>query len=113
MLIPKADFNCCLFIFVATSRPAAQQQLSLVSTIIADLEASARKGAQGFVFFIGNLQLQGPVSLNPMVGQRGLGSKCLSLPRKQRDQQEVGGSRQWELMNTGAMVPARNKHEKQ
>lgn len=54
--------------------------------ITADLEASARKGAQGFVFFIGNLQLQGPVSLNPMVGQRGLGSKCLSFPAKQRDQ---------------------------
>lgn len=91
MLIPKADFNCCLFIFAATSRPAAQQQLSLVSTITADLEASARKGAQGFVFFIGNLQLQGPVSLNPVVGQRGLGSKCLSLPRKQRDQRGVAG----------------------
>lgn len=69
MLIPKANFNCCLFIFAVTSRLAAQQQLSLVSTITADLEASARKGAQGFVFFIGNLQLQGPVSLNPAVGQ--------------------------------------------
>jgi hypothetical protein len=85
MLIPKAGFNCCLFISVVTNRPEAQQQLSLISAITADLEASSRKGAKGFVFFLGNLQLQGPVSLNPMVGQRQLGSKLLSLPKKQRD----------------------------
>lgn len=85
MLIPKADFNCCLFISAATNRPGAQQQLSLISAIAADLEALAKKEAKGFVSFVGNLQLQGPVSLNPMVWQRGLGSKLLSLQKKQRD----------------------------
>lgn len=85
MLIPKADFDCCLFISAATNRPGAQQPLSLISAITADLEAFTRKGAKGSVFFIGNLQLRGPVSLNPMVGQRGLGSELLSLLKKQRD----------------------------
>lgn len=85
MLIPQAGFHGCLFISEASVGPAAQQQLSLISAITADLEALARKGAKGFVFFIGNLQLQGPVSLNPTMGQRGLGSKLLSLPKKQRD----------------------------
>lgn len=85
MLIAKAGFHSCLFISEASSGPVAQQQLSLISALTADLEALARKGAMGFVFFIGNLQLQGPVSLNPTMGQRGLGSKLLSLPKKQRD----------------------------
>lgn len=78
MLIPKAAFHGGLFISEASNGPAAQRQLSLISAITADLEASARKGAKGFVFFIGNLQLQRPVSLNPTMGHRGLGSKLLS-----------------------------------
>lgn len=85
MLIPKAGFRGCLFILAASNRPVAQQQLSLISPITTDLEALARKGAKSFVFFIGNLQLQGPVSLNPTTGQRGLRSKPLSLPKKQWD----------------------------
>lgn len=84
-LIPKADFSCCLFISAATNRPEAQLQLSLISTITSDPDALARKGAKGFVFFIGHFQLQGPVSLNPTVGQSGLASKLPSLPKKQRD----------------------------
>ena len=51
MLSPKADFNCCLFISAATNRPEAQLQLSLISTVTSDLEALARKGAEGFVLF--------------------------------------------------------------
>lgn len=50
---------------------AALQQLSLISSIIADLEALARKGAKCFVLFIGNLQLQGLVSLTAMGGAEG------------------------------------------
>lgn len=69
----------------ATNRPEAPLQLSLISTITSDLDALARKGAKGFVFFTGNFQLQGPVSLNPTVGQSGLGSKLPSLSKKQRD----------------------------
>lgn len=95
MLIPKADFNCCLFISAASSRLDSQRPASINFAISADLEASARKGAKGFVFFIGNLQLRGPVSLNPVAGQRGLGSKRPPLPKKQRDRwgrAEKGGA---------------------
>lgn len=63
MLVPKAAFSSQQ---PPTGQPATQQQLSLISAIAADLEALARKGAKGFVFFPGNSQLQGPASLNPL-----------------------------------------------
>lgn len=82
MLIPKADFNCCLFISAATNRPEAPQQPSLISAITADLRASARKGAKGFVFFIGNLQLQGPGFLEPYRGAEEIGEQASFSPKE-------------------------------
>lgn len=60
---PKLPFHLS-----SHQQASAQRQLSLISAITEDLEAGARKGARGFVFFIGNLQLQGPVPLNPLGG---------------------------------------------
>lgn len=68
MLIPTAAFSCCL----SSRRPPAGRSSaarSLISAITAHLEALARKAAKGFVFSTGDLQLQGPASLNPTAGQ--------------------------------------------
>jgi hypothetical protein len=85
MLIPKAGFNCCLFISVVTNRPEAQQQLSLISAITADLEASSRKGAKGFVFFLGNLQLHGAEAVGEQASFSSKETKRL-VKRKKKNQ---------------------------
>lgn len=98
----KAHPQSCLFISAATNRPAAQHQLPLISAIAADLEASVRKGARGSVFSVGNLQSQGPASLNPEGGAEETEEQVLSLPKKQRG---------WSETRPGpALAPARNNH---
>lgn len=104
----NAHPQSCLFISAATSRPAAQQQLPLISAITADLEASARKGARGLVFSVGNLQSQGPASLNPEGGAEETEEQASFSPRETKG---LVRNQTRRAVNTSALAPARNNHE--
>lgn len=103
----NAQPQSCLFISAATNRPAAQQQLPLISAITADLEASARKGARGLVFSLGNLQSQGPAPLNPEGGAEETEEQGSFSPKETqgwvRNQTRTA-------VNTPALAPATNNH---
>lgn len=104
MLIPKAAFS--------SQRPPTGQQLSssfhsfLLSLLI--WTASARMGTRGSVSSVGNLQSQGPASLNPAGGAEKTEEQASFSPRETKG---LVRNQTRSAVNTSALAPARNNHE--